>query len=374
MDLHDRRMPRRTFLKRASALTAAAALGGERADAQEGVGDYDAITDLIRTPHKYGRLVLAPSYEEGAFDELAIDCPVPFCHQGKYYMLHLGFDGTGYQTGLASSDDLLHWRKEGLVLGRGPKGSITEYNTALCWVVRENELTGSGRLKKVDGKYLGVYHAYPKPGYESGPAVCGLCWTEDLRSWQVDEPFLSASDPDAGPWEAGGLYKMCLVEHQNRWYAFYNAKTSTHPWVEQTGLVISDDLKTWRRHAANPVIPNGPKRSIDEIFASDPYVLKHHDAWVMFYYTLSADHKARDTVAFSRDLLSWHKTNQILIDVGPPGTVDSRYAHKPGIIHKDGVLYHFYCAVAPKTHPEEGSPKYGEIRGISVATSRKVWE
>jgi hypothetical protein len=41
--------------------------------------------------------------------------------------------------------------------------------------------------------------------------------------------------------------------------------------------------------------------------------------------------------------------------------VDSTYAHKPSVIAKSGVLYHFYCAV---------SKKHG--RGIGLATSRPV--
>jgi len=45
----------------------------------------------------------------------------------------------------------------------------------------------------------------------------------------------------------------------------------------------------------------------------------------------------------------------------PPGSVDSKCAPKPSIIFRNGVLYHFCCAVSP----ENG-------RGISVATSQPV--
>ena len=36
----------------------------------------------------------------------------------------------------------------------------------------------------------------------------------------------------------------------------------------------------------------------------------------------------------------------VLIDVGPKGSIDSKYAHKPSIISHRGALYHFYCAVS----------------------------
>ena len=32
-----------------------------------------------------------------------------------------------------------------------------------------------------------------------------------------------------------------------------------------------------------------------------------------------------------------------MVDVGPPGSIDEDYAHKPSLIHYRGDLYHFYC-------------------------------
>ena len=51
----------------------------------------------------------------------------------------------------------------------------------------------------------------------------------------------------------------------------------------------------------------------------------------------------------------------------PRHGIDGRYAHKPGVISKDGKVYHFYCAVAPAEDPKQGEIEYGEVRGISVA-------
>ena len=83
----------------------------------------DSLLESVRTPKKLGRLVLSPSYRRGAFDSHAIDCPFLFSHAGGFFMTFVGWDGIGYQTGLARSDDLVNWRKEGLILPRGPKGS-----------------------------------------------------------------------------------------------------------------------------------------------------------------------------------------------------------------------------------------------------------
>src|SRR4051794_30071755 len=79
-----------------------------------------AIASRYETPYKYGKLVLAASPDAGAFDSRSVDCPFVFSHDGLFYMTYLGFDGTGYQTGLASSRDLVQWQKLGCILKRDP--------------------------------------------------------------------------------------------------------------------------------------------------------------------------------------------------------------------------------------------------------------
>ena len=319
-----------------------------------------------RTPYKYGKLALPPSPEPGAFDSRTVDCPFVFHHHGLFYMTYVGWDGTGYQTGLASSGNLVHWRKEGSILRRDPSSPVTRYNIAMNWIVRQNELRSAGELKKVRGRFLGVYHAYPNPGLEEGPAVIGLCWSDDLRRWEIETPCLRPEEGAA--WENGGLYKPCLVEHRGAYYLFYNAKTKNLPreqgggWREQTGLATSTDLKSWRRYERNPIIPNGPAGSRDERFASDPCVLLDKQRWAFFYYGLDQKGEARDLLALADDPFHPVKVNEILIDVGPPGSVDSTYAHKPSVLCHQGTLYHFYCAVSGKWP--------NEVRGISVARSR----
>jgi hypothetical protein len=313
-----------------------------------------------QTPFKYGKLVLGASSEPDAFDSRSVDCPFVFSHDGLFYMTYLGFDGTGYQTGLASSKDLVAWRKLGCILKRDASSPITRYNIGMNWIVRDSRLRSPGALRKVDGKFLGAFHAYPNAGYESGPSVIGLCRSDDLMHWQIGEIILR---PDVGAeWERGGLYKPCLVEDHGTFYLFYNAKNTEKRWREQTGVATSRDLKTWTRYAGNPIIATGGADSWDERFASDPAVFRDGKTWVFFYYSLDAKGKARDLLALGPDAFHPRKVDQILIDVGPPGSVDSVYAHKPSVIAHEGVLYHFYCAVSGR------SPN--QIRGISVARSR----
>ncbi|MCW5978532.1 MAG: family 43 glycosylhydrolase [Bryobacteraceae bacterium] len=324
--------------------------------------------DLSRyeTPYKLGRLALAADPDPTAFDHRAVDCPFVFRYGGEFRMTYLGFDGTGYQTGLAASSDLATWRKLGCILRRDPSSPITRYNVALNWIVRDSELRSPGELKKVKGRFLGVFHAYPNPGYEEGPAVIGLCRSGDLMKWDLGDICLRPED--GADWERGGLYKPCLVEHDGVYYLFYNAKTRTFPksegggWREQTGVATSTDLKAWKRFEGNPIVRNGPAGSPDERFASDPCVMLDGKRWVLFYFGLDAKGVARDLLAYGDDPFHMKKADRILIDVGPPGSIDSTYAHKPSVIEHDGALYHFYCAVSGR------GPS--EVRGISLARSR----
>lgn len=328
-------------------------------------GFSDSEVAPFRTPYKYGKLVLSASDEAGAFDSKSVDDPFVFRHNNAFYMLYIGFDGTGYQTGLAKSADLVHWDRVACVARRDPNSKYTRFNIALSCAVREDQLTSPGKLKKVRGRYLGAWNAYPGAGYEEGAAVIGLAWSNDLLHWELTEPILFPRD--GAPWEHGGLYRPNLIEHDGTFYLYYNAKTDPVPkqgWREQTGVATSRDLKTWTRYAGNPILRNGGPESWDSRFASNPFVVQHNNLWGMYYYGLDRRGVARELLALGHDPFHFTKVNEIMIDVGPPGTVDETYAHKPGVIYHDGALYHFYCAVSGKW-PHD-------VRGISVARS-KPW-
>ncbi len=358
------RMTRRSFSQKgALAIAGTSLLGHTRLFAEEFSSDQIAP---FRTPYKYGKLVLAASTDAQAFDSKAVDDPFVFFHDGAFHMIYIGFDGTGYQTGLARSSDLLHWERVALVGKRDPNSRYTRYNIALACLLHEEDLTGKGTLKKVHGRYLGVWNAYPNAGYEEGAAVIGLAWSNDLLHWELTDPILFPADGAA--WEHGGLYRPNLVEKDGTYYLFYNAKTDQQPkaqggaWHEQSGVATSRDLKKWTRYEGNPLIHNGGAGSPDSRFASNPFVVRHNNLWGMYYFGLDDKGKARELLALGHDLNHFSKVNEILIDMGAPGTVDETYAHKPCVIYHEGALYHFYCAVSGKW-PQQ-------VRGISVARSK----
>ena len=359
---------RRKFLANAGTMLAGAGmLRGAAMRAESFSGGQIAP---YRTPFKYGKLILAATGKKGDFDERSVDDPIVFHANGRFQMLYIGFDGAGYQTGLATSTDLVTWHRAGCVAPRDPASKYTRYNLALSSILRDKHLDSRGEALKVNGRFLGAWNAYPNAGYEEGAAVIGLAWSDNLLHWQLTEPILFPQDGAA--WEHGGLYRPDLLKDGDTYYLFYNAKTDTLPksegggWHEQTGVATSRDLRTWTRYAGNPVLRNGPHDSRDARFASNPFVVRHGAQWGMYYFGFGYQRPGRacEMLALGRDPFHFAKVGEILIDTGPEGTVDSTFAHKPSVVHQEGCLYHFYCAVSGKWP--------NEVRGISMARS-KPW-
>jgi len=325
--------------------------------------EVEQLARLTATPHKLGRPVLAPTGRTGDFDSKAVDCPNVFGFQDRWYMTYIGFDGTGYRTGLASSDDLIRWKREGMILDRGKPGAFDAHGAAGLSILGNNELFSAHEPYRVRGRYWLSYYGNDAPGYEAGYGSIGLASSRDLKNWTRFEKNPILSPRDGGAWEKGTLYKSFLLRGPGGNFALlYNAKNSLGgPWVESTGLATSPDLKTWTRHPSNPVLPHGPAGAWDSSFASDPIVFHHGDLYVMFYYGYDGRH-AQDGLAASRDLIRWTKLPRPILGVGPPGSMDSLHAHKPSVVWRRGAFYHFYCSVRDRDH----------YRAITMASSRPM--
>lgn len=342
------------------------------------IENTDKSIQKYLTPYRYPRPVLHGSGKEGAFDSKAVDIPFVFRHGGRFHMLYTGFDGIGYQSALAVSDDLIHWTHKGVILKRRMETDRWDrVGGAATWILRENNgLYDLPGLKKVDGKYWLVYHSYPGTGYESGPAEIGFAWTrdEELLDWHFpDQPAFSWKGGE--DWEAGGLYKACFFQKDDRYYMFYNAKDREARWTEQTGLAVSDDLEHWERCPENPVL-KVDRESWDKWFLSDPCILQDGKLWLNFFFGYGKLYEdghthAQEGLAVSEDLVHWEKIRDPIIPYGKSGSFDSGHVHKASVIYHNGILYHFYCGTCPY---QEGFPTNasGEYRTICLATDKPL--
>ncbi len=340
-----------------------------------------AIYDEVRTPYKYG-LVVAP-----ADNYHKIDCPTVFRVGDKWLMTYVvyngkdGTDGRGYETWLASSDDLLHWKTDGRVLSyKGDGWDMNQrggFPALIDWT-----WGGSYGITKYKKNYWMTYIGGHGTGYEAvrEPLNIGMAWTDaditQAHEWQsTDKPLLSINDKDVQWWEKLVQYKSTIYDDPaktlgKRFVMFYNAggiNPANNLKAERIGIALSNDLKKWKRYDGNPVFAN----EVGGIITGDAQIARidrdvfsgqatDMPLYVMFYfkaYAPSRKYNAFNTFAVSRDLVHWQDwTGPDLIIPSKP--YDEMFAHKSYVVKHDGVVYHFYCAV-----------NNDQQRGIAVATS-----
>jgi len=360
-------------------LALSAVVAVNMAAAAEPITDEAEVKDYL-APYKLGRPILAPSGEPGAFDRLAVDHARLFRHRGRIYMMYIGFDGVGYQTALASTADMLHWTKHGVVFARGQSKNGWDMNgRAISCFLQENDLYGSRELIEKDGKYWLMYHAYPGKGYESGGAANGLAWTTDekLLAWHcLDKPVFEKG-PDPSSWDGAGLYSVWVVPRDGTYWLYYNGKSSpSWPWKEQVGVAFAEDdsLTKWRRYGRNPVCTVG-QVGWDRNFTCGQGVMwdARRSRWMRYFCGLGGGPGAQEGVAVSPDGLNWRSYARPVVPVGKPGEIDSIHAHKGAAIWHDGKLWLVYCAVRPlKDEAERTKFKTGnwnEYRCLTLARS-----
>lgn len=309
------------------------------------------IYETIKTPYKYGVVLKG---EPG----MMVDSPSVFRHGDKWYMTYIIFDGRGYETALAESDDLLTWTKSGKLLEF--QDDTWDANQAAGYIALQgHEWKGSYELGQHDDKFWMSYLGGNSTGYEEGVLSVGLASTDDPTvpaPWTRFEgnPVLTPKQSDTREFEDVTLYKSHIMRDDSEslgypYVMFYNAKGE----YESIGMAVSNDMTTWQRYGTEPVIDNGSGIS------GDPQITKIGDVWVMFYFGAFWQPDAFETFAVSYDLAHWTKwTGPHLIQPSEPW--DEQYAHKPWVVVQDDVVYHFYNAVG-----DQG-------RVIALATSKDL--
>ena len=323
---------------------------------QGGIVSEETMQDIyeqIKTPFKYGIVLKHP---EGH----SVDCPTIFRYQGRWFMLYIIFDHkTGYETWLASSDDLLRWKTEGCVLPYR-SGTWDQCQSAGFVALQDTSWPGTHELEPYAGKYWFSYVGGALEGYETDPLSIGMAWTLDPSRpeafQRIPEPVLAPGAADARPFEKVTLYRSNVIRDAEKrlgapFVMFYNGKDIES--TERIGMAVSEDMITWKRYGKDSVIDH------EKDISGDPQLMRLGEVWVMFYFGAFWKPKAFDTFACSYDLEHWTDwTGPHLVEPSEPW--DETYAHKPWVLKYDDIVYHFYCAVGT------------EGRVIALATSKPL--
>jgi len=323
----------------------------------------EEIYNEIKTPYKYGLVLTPPDPSK------KMDCPSVFRKDGKWFMTYLVYDGRGYETWLAGSDDLLHWEHMGRIMSFSDSTHWDDDQKAGYIALQDYNWGGSYKLQQYDYRYWMSYFGGSKRGYEAGILSLGMAWTEEdpasVHEWnRLENPILMPTDPDARWWENSTMYKSTVIwdKEERIGYPFvmyFNARgDSINPnrGAERIGMAASKDMVHWDRFMTDPVLDH--HRGI----TGDPYIQLIDDTWVMFYFGAFWEGRpnAFNRFACSYDLVHWTDWNGVDL-IAPGEDYDARFAHKSFVVKNDSVVYHFYCAV-----------NNNDDRGIALATSRDI--
>ena len=301
--------------------------------------EMERVYQEIKTPYKYGIVLQHPDSSK------MIDSPTIFRENDTWYMTYIVFDGQGYETWLAESQDLLHWDTKGKIL------SFTENtwdaNQKAGYMSLVNiDWAGDYSVEKYKERYWMTYLGGNSTGYESGTLKIGLANSTsltDAREWNTNlSPLLSPEDQDVRWFENKTIYKSTVIRDNKRhtghpFVMYYNAKGDTANY-ESIGMAVSDDLLKWSRFGENPVFTK------HKGICGDAQIAKFGDLYVMFYFGAFWKSGAFERFACSYDLINWTDWDGPDL-LSPSEDFDEKYAHKPWVIKWKGVVYHFYNAV-----------------------------
>ena len=323
------------------------------------------IYNEIKTPYKYG-LIMVPTD-----NSYKMDCPSIFRKDGKWFMTYLIFEGRGYETWLAESDDLLKWKHLGKVMSFSKDTTEWDVNQKAGYIALQDPTWGgSYKWESYDDKYWMSYFGGNTTGYEAGILSMGMAYTDELPTTpkefkRLSEPVLKPNDDKAKWWDNSTMYKSSVIRDVDKetghdFVMYYNARgDSINPakGAERIAMAVSDDMKNWKRFGDGPVINH------HKGISGDAFIQRINNTWVMFYFGAfwtGWDQGAFNRFAVSNDLIHWKDwEGEDLIQSSEP--YDDLFAHKSFVVKHEGIVYHYYCAVN----------KAGQ-RGIALATSKDI--
>ena len=312
------------------------------------------IYNEIKTPYKYGIVFQQPDSAR------LVDSPTIFRHNNIWYMTYIIYDGRGYETWLAQSSDLLHWKSKGKILSFSENTWDSNQKAGYLSLI---DITwgGSYHAEKFNNSYWISYLGGSSEGYKAGYLGIGVANSDSVEgseSWKrTGKPVLDPNDTDARWFENKTIFKSIIIHDVNRitghpFIMYYNARGDSSDY-ESIGMAVSDNMTVWNRYGNEPVITHYKG------ICGDAQIAKYNGIYIMFYFGAFWKPGAFERFACSYDLVHWTEwTGEDLI--ASSEDYDKIYAHKPWMIKWKGVVYHFYTAVG------------NQGRVIALATSKKL--
>ena len=154
-------------------------------------------------------------------------------------------------------------------------------------------------------------------------------WLAENLSKHPDNPVLDVGQP--GQWDDQGCGCFSIAEVRGRYHLYYMAAGKAN--LFRIGLATSEDGIRWKRSAANPVLPPGPKGSWDDRQVTMPYVL--NDSGKLSLYYTGSGRSGGFGLATSDDGETWKRHGKGPVMRGVGGSMDP-------CVRKDGDGYRMW--------------------------------
>ena len=199
-------------------------------------------------------------------------------------------------------------------------GELPPFDTGGVWVesppdrqVIDRGLVGAWDHYAVDnpfvlvegGMYYCFFEAQDKPFGQGGHERMGLATSRDGITWEKwsKNPILDVGAP--GAWDSVVAKLPTVTKHEDRYYLFYSGRDGK---TKQIGIATSNDLKTWKKHPANPILQSRPGEW-DALLSTHPSPVFERDGSFYLLFRGMNQERLRQglNVAVSTDMVHWKR-------------------------------------------------------------------
>ena len=271
----------------------------------------------------------------GACDKYGARDVWVFEHRGRFYMHYDAAGEAGWLTALASSGDLIHWKKRGTVLKLGSPGA-------------DDSASASYGTTYFDGTgwrmfYLGTPHTTPPP--DRAPAFPYL--TMEARSTSPTGPWVKEANvvpfrPKAGTYYSATASPGQIIRNGRDYLQFFSASTD-QPILRTLGIARATDLDGAWTIDSSPIVP-----SSEQVENSSLYFEQSNGTWFLFTNHIGLDQDGEYTDAiwmyWSKDLNRWNPANKAVVLDGQNSKWSKRCIGLPSVVPYGNRLAIFYDA------------------------------
>jgi len=314
---------------------AATALGDEHTwDAQLDEGDFDSTvwddTDLAVTLAgrdslwKWRGGAVLSKGTSGAWDDDAVYEPSILFAKGKWHMYYVGYSGSEYAIGLATSSDGITWVKyaSNPVLSKGSSGTpdVTEVRDP-CVIYED------GTFKMW---YTGVSSGTNSICYAT--SATGTDWTKYASNPVITKP--------SSGWGSNVIGDPCVIKVDLAYYMYLSGASTAGE--ELVGHATSSDGISWTLSSSNPIIQKAPSGEFGRQEIKDVAVCRDGATLRMYFSGRdTASDKYKIGYAWSTNGVRWSRSPIIEMDISTSGW-DSNQIESPTVAWADGCLMMYY--------------------------------